>query len=178
MRFAYISWKLKCPECLNNYAACITANGWQVYTLLQRVVLSKFGNIIPAHPRNLAQITACERVGRPKHHWAPDTLQKKIDNKTTLFSTHPNACPSSTVLLWPLKDLAQDKSLWKAITAAPTRLPKANPHTSATQLTEAKQGMSKTHPSTPNITRCLRLLSPFFFSLVPSFCGKGKFIRE
>ena len=75
---------------------------------------------------NLAQLSACKRVGRPKHHWAPNTLHKIIENKNTLFATHPHACPSSTVLLRPFKELAQDKSLWKVITAAPTRLPKAN----------------------------------------------------
>jgi len=58
---------------------------------------------------NLAQVPACKRVGRPKHHWAPNTLQKIIENKTTLVSTHPHACPSSTVLLRPFKDLAKAK---------------------------------------------------------------------
>jgi len=75
---------------------------------------------------NLAQLSACKRVGRLKHHWAPNTLHKTTENKHTLFPTHPHACPSSTVLLRPFKERAQDKALWKVMTAAPTRLPKAN----------------------------------------------------
>ena len=124
----------------------------------------KFGNIIPTHPRNFAQITACERVGRPKHHWAPNTLQKIVDNKTTRFSTHPNACPSSTVLLWPLKDLAQDKSPWKAITAAPTRLPKANPHTGAFTTHWGKAGHEQNPPKHPQHNKVSSSAQPFMFS--------------
>ena len=81
---------------------------------------------------NLAHITASRRVGRPKHHWAPNTLQKILNNKNTLFPTHPGECPSSTVLLRPFKDLALNKTKWKALTAAPTRMPSVSHLSSGT----------------------------------------------
>ena len=74
---------------------------------------------------NVAHITACKRVGRPKHHWAPNTLNKIIENKATLFPTQSPACPSSIFLLRPYRDLAKDKKGWAKLTAAPTRLPVA-----------------------------------------------------
>ena len=70
---------------------------------------------------NFAEIKAKKRVGRPKHHWAPNTLQSLVDHRHISDHTLFARLPSTASLLRPFKDLANDRDYWSKLVAAPTR---------------------------------------------------------
>ena len=70
---------------------------------------------------NFANIRGSRRVGRPKHHWAPALMESISKGKYT-SNTLLHAIPRSTSLLRPYRLLADNKSQWKSVVTAPTRV--------------------------------------------------------
>jgi len=93
----YMGHVLRTPQDHTEYTVCFTAAG------------------------NHATISGKKRVGRPKHHWAPNTLQNLAKHRFIESNTLHACLPSSASLLRPFVDLAHNRKKWANLVAAPTR---------------------------------------------------------